>query len=164
MKIALIGKAGTGKSTLAKLFWTIGWTVINCDEEVHKAYEYTECKDDIFNYLVVTYGADIIDGRAQKINRKKLAKILANNPWKRKKLEDLLYEKIFKPLIKKASQYHKNVLVDGILPRFATKGFDLVLYAWIDNKERLRRLRGRGMDNSQIAKIDQIQSEWKMPW
>jgi dephospho-CoA kinase len=162
MKIALIGKAGTGKSTLARLFWEIGWTVIDCDKEVHKAYEYTECKGDIFNYLVVTYGADIIDGRSQKINRKKLAEILASKPRQKELLEDLLYEKVFKPLIKNASKHHTNVLVDGILPRFVTKDFDLVLYAWIDEKERMRRLRNRGVSKNQIKYLNQIQKNWKL--
>lgn len=160
MKIALIGKAGTGKSTLAKLFWTIGWTVIHCDDEVHKSY--TESRA-VRNYLVHLFGAEIFDNRNETINRKKLAKILADNSQYRELLENFLYKVIFKPLINEASKHHKNVLIDGILPRFATKGFDLVLCAWIDDKKRMRRLQKRGVSKRQIQYINQIQKDWKLP-
>jgi dephospho-CoA kinase len=39
VKIAIVGPAGAGKTTISKLFEKAGLTVVECDKVVHEAYK-----------------------------------------------------------------------------------------------------------------------------
>jgi dephospho-CoA kinase len=52
------------------------------------------------------------------------------------------------------------VIVDGILPRFLKKfKFDYVLYVHTEEKERIKRLKGRGVAPKRIKEIMNVQKK-----
>jgi dephospho-CoA kinase len=71
-------------------------------------------------------------------------------------LEDMLYEIVFVPLLKKLED---NYVVDGVMPRFVEEGYDQVIYIHVPENERRRRLRTRGVAEERLSEIivDQYQ-------
>lgn len=156
MRVAIIGRAGVGKSTIAEMMRGSNHTVYHCDEIVHRAYDKSKI---VRGYITRNFGAHIISARTGKVNMAMVREILEKHPKLRTKLEDFLYLHVFAPLLKDK----KDIIVDGILPRFIEKGkFDLILYAYINEDERIRRLLGRGVTQKQIAQIDSMQEDWEM--
>lgn len=154
MKIAIVGKAGCGKTTVSKLFKNSGYDIYCVDENIHRIYE-------LFKYFVP---ADYFDffkkhfNEAMKdafFNRQKLEEIVLKDATRRRILEDFLYKKLFRDTIKQKD----NIIVDGILPRF-TKDFDIVLYAHVKDSVRHQRLLKRGVSKKRIKEIDNIQKDF----
>ena len=161
MKIAIVGKSGCGKTTLTKLFDPEErYTIICCDEIVHQHY-----KDLIFwkeGYLYYNFFNKNFKecfSKEHDFDCSKLEDIVIKNHFRREQLEDFFYNRVFRPLIVSLP----NIIVDGIIPRFTNKLFDIVLYAYVPKKERVKRLLGRGMSKQRIEEIDSIQKGWKFP-
>lgn len=145
MKIAIVGPAGAGKSTISKVFEKTGFAVIECDKVVHEAYENNvEIRDWLREYCNNVFISDSI------VDRKLLGKILFNSPYLKRKLEDMLHEFVFVPLIEKLKD---NYVIDGVMPRFVKEGYDQVIYIHVPENERRRRLRHRGVSEERISDI-----------
>jgi dephospho-CoA kinase len=55
---------------------------------------------------------------------------------------------------------NNNIIVDGILPRFLKKfKFDYVLYVHTDEKERIKRLKKRGVTPKRVKEIMNVQKK-----
>lgn len=100
--IGLTGSIGMGKSTTASLLRRCGVPVHDSDEEVHTllntrgpARKAIESQFPFLLYLGI-YGRKDKNG-LRAINRKKLGKLVFENPKERKKLENILH-----PLVRKA--------------------------------------------------------------
>lgn len=146
MKIAIVGPAGAGKSTISKVFEKAGMTVVECDKVVHEAYENNiEIRDFLRENCISVFS----DG-GKTVDRKILGNILFNNPCFKRTLEDLLHEFVFIPLFEKLKD---NYVVDGVMPRFVKEGYDQVIYVHVPENERRRRLRGRGVAEERISDI-----------
>ena len=157
MKIAIIGRAGTGKTTVAKLFLPAGYKVIYCDEVVHEVYSKPGV---VFEYISKWFGNCIVN---DKIDRKLLGDYLVSRDNDRKLLERFLFLRIFFPLI----QREENVIVDGLVPEYLTPEFslyikfDMILYAYVDEDTRHERLLKRDVSKERIEQIDKMQDKWK---
>lgn len=153
MKIAIIGYAGVGKTTITKMLNLPGYKVIHVDEIVNELYD---SENIVSEYIRSKFPQCITD---EKINKKILGDILLKNDStgekQREEFEDLLYKKIFFPMICD----EKDIIVDGVLPRFADD-FDLVLFAYINEEERIKRLKGRGVTPERIKQIIDVQKLW----
>lgn len=152
MKIAIVGPAGAGKSTVSKIFEKAGMTVIECDKVVHRAYENNvEIRDFLRENCINAFAED-----GQTVDRKVLGRILFNSPCLKRDLEDLLHEFVFVPLFEKLKD---NYVVDGVMPRFVKEGYDQVIYVHVPENERRRRLRHRGVNEERISDIMIAQNE-----
>jgi len=81
--IGLTGGVATGKSTVAGIFRGLGVRTIDTDKIAHKLLE----KPIVKKIVVRLFGTS---------DRKKLARIVFNDPKKRRKLEKILHPLIFK--------------------------------------------------------------------
>jgi len=73
-KIGLTGSIGSGKSTVSRIFSSIGVKIYYADNEAKKFLAYKEIKDQ----LIDTFGKDIL-GANHEIDRKKLGKRVFSN-------------------------------------------------------------------------------------
>ncbi len=149
MKIAIIGYAGVGKTTLTKMLNITNHKVVHVDEVVNDLYNN---ENIISHHIKKEFPECVIEG---KIDKKSLGDILLNDKERREELEDLLHKAIFYPMICNES----NIIVDGIVPRFADQ-FDIVLFAHINKEERIKRLKGRGVTEKRIKQIMEVQEDW----
>lgn len=149
MKIAIIGYAGVGKTTLSNMLNITNHKVIHVDEVVNGLYA---TENIISNHIKDKFPECIIWGN---IDKNLLGDILLNDKKSREELEDLLYKEIFFPM----TCGEPDVIVDGITPRFAYY-FDMVLFAHVNKQERKRRLLKRGVSAKRIKQIMKVQKNW----
>lgn len=88
--IGLTGGIGSGKTTVAKQFETLGIPVYIADTEAKKIMDIPET----IQLVVKEFGSSVFENGI--INREKLAKIVFGNPQKLQKLNDIIH-----PLVKK---------------------------------------------------------------
>ncbi len=177
MKIAIIGPAGSGKSTITRLIKATSeygddyTKVIECDAEVNKIYSDGDPDNPVLSFLSKVCPKCIRFERCEPtpimkafVDKKVLGSFLLIHPKERMKIEDLIFRAL-KDQINSAEYYNGDekiytVIVDGILPRFLKKfKFDYVLYVHTDEKERVKRLKGRGVTPKRIKEILNVQKK-----
>lgn len=134
--IALTGGIATGKSTVCNILKLYGFSIIDADKIAHKVLD--EQKDKIASI----FGKEYI--KENKVDRKKLAKLIFNDKDAKKELEKLLH-----PLIKekiteeslKLEKYKVPYIVDIPL-FFETKNYPIkkVLVVYAPKELQLKRL------------------------
>ena len=117
IKIGLTGNIAAGKTEIKKLFEKQGIKTICADSIVHELLE----NNEILLYNIRKEFSDVYIFSENKIDRKKLGKIVFSNKDKKKKLENLIH-----PLVVNVinSFYNKNYLKSI----FLTRGFLSLLY------------------------------------
>ena len=137
--LALTGSIGTGKSSVAKIFASWGFRVIDADKIAH------EVLDSQHEAIERLFGQGLSDGT--KVDRKALGAIIFGDKEKRLQLEALLHPLIFDKIQKLSidvDRYQKPYLID--IPLFFEKGNypiakSLVVYT--KREEQLRRVMHR---------------------
>lgn len=90
IKVGLTGNIGTGKSTVARIFESLGVPVYHADLEAKKMLD----KDLLKRVLLTKFGKDIFyEG---SVDRKKMADLVFNNKEKLNELNSIIH-----PLVKK---------------------------------------------------------------
>ena len=155
--IGLTGGIGSGKSTVANYFQSLGIPVYIADERARKISESPE----ILEFIRSVFGSVIFDN--EKLNREKLSEIVFNNP---KKLEQL--NAIIHPAVKKDFKLwvskHKNepYLIKEAAILFESgsyKDCDFVITVVAPLEERIRRVMQR--DNaSRKDVLRRISNQW----
>jgi len=110
--VGLTGSIATGKSSVAKIFSELGFSVIDADYLAHKAYEKGQ---KAYDKIVKEFGSDILDNH-MNIDRKKLGKIVLQNKEQLSKLESIVHpeiEKIRNSELKKIERVDKNCGIYG---------------------------------------------------
>jgi len=93
--VALTGGIATGKSTVAKIFATLGFEMIDADKVGHEVLDAQSLK------IAEMFGADIVSNA--KVDRKALGAIVFASKTKRESLEALLHPLIYDEIEKQAS-------------------------------------------------------------
>ena len=89
LKVGLTGGIGSGKTTIAQTFATIGVKIYDCDQAAHRL---TDSDPIIINGLKSMFGADIYkDGL---LNRKTLASIIFNDKDALSKVNALIHPSV----------------------------------------------------------------------
>lgn len=89
IKVGLTGNIGTGKTTVARIFESLGVPVYHADLQAKRMLE----KASVKNELLIKFGKNVFD--RDVVDKKKLASLVFNNT---KKLNDL--NAIIHPLVK----------------------------------------------------------------
>ena len=99
--IALTGVIGAGKSLVGELFKDLGVHVIDADD---LAREVVQVGKPAYEKIIKEFGSDVVLPTSNKLNRKKLAKIIFSNEKKKTQLEDIIHPEVQLLLNKKVKQ------------------------------------------------------------
>ena len=88
--VGLTGGIASGKSTVAAILRRLGASVINADE---LAREVVQPGEDAWKEILDTFGPDILHDD-KTLDRKKLRKIVFENPAARKELEGIIHPRV----------------------------------------------------------------------
>ena len=118
LRVGLTGGIATGKSTVARIFATLGATILDADEIAHRLVEKGA---PAYEPVARAFGEEILapDGA---INRSRLGRIIFSDPEKRAVLESILH-----PLIRKEEANLVELLADTGQGRIAVSNAALLI-------------------------------------
>ena len=156
LKIGLTGGIGSGKSTAAKIFSSLGITVIDADQIAHQL---TQSGTESFNKIKELFGNEFITHNGE-LDRRKIAKYIFSNPSKKLALENILHPVIKHNMLQEIEELsHKNYIILEI-PLLIETGFidivDRILVIEADTKIKIKRIQQR--DDRTEAQIKSIMS------
>jgi len=88
--VGLTGGIASGKSTVAAILRRLGATIINADE---LSREVVQPEQEAWEEIIKTFGPDILQ-EDKTLDRRKLRKIVFDNPDARKKLEAIIHPRV----------------------------------------------------------------------
>tara|TARA_B100001540_G_scaffold309172_1_gene324960 strand:- start:343 stop:954 length:612 start_codon:yes stop_codon:yes gene_type:complete len=160
IKIAITGKIGSGKSTVAEIIKDIGYFVFESDKEVDKLFNSNHTKNKIKNLF---YKIQNLTNKDGSINKTLLGDYVFSNKNELKNLEDLIY-----PLLNKERQKFINskkmekILFFDIPLLFEKKLFteyNFIIYVYVKDKiQKERVLRRKKMNKDKLKKILEAQT------
>ncbi|GAB6071759.1 dephospho-CoA kinase [Venenivibrio stagnispumantis] len=149
-KIGLTGSIGTGKSTVLNIFKSLGVNTISADEIVHKLLEEENIKEKILKH----FGKDIL--QEGKINRKKLASIVFENPEKRKILESILHPLVFEYIQNWFENIKDEKIAIAEVPLMIETGsykhYDKIIVVYAPKEIQLKRCLKKGLTEEEAIK------------
>lgn len=152
--IGLTGGIATGKSTIARLFESRDYEVVDADKISH---DVTQLGESGYLQILSHFGSDILLDN-QQLDRKKLGEIIFKDADQRLKLENILH-----PLIqKKVSELRKQHEIAGLrycfydVPLLFEKDlqtqFDFIMTSWCPPDLQLERLMARNKLSLEVAR------------
>ncbi len=160
IKIAITGKIGSGKSTVADIIKGLGYFVFESDKEVDKLFGSNNIKNKIKTIFCKIKNLVNQDG---SINKTLLGDYVFSNKNELKNLENLIY-----PLLNKERQEFINskkmekILFFDIPLLFEKKLFteyNFIIYVYVKEKiQKKRVLRRKKMNRDKLEKILEAQS------
>lgn len=158
--VGLTGSIGTGKSTVSTIFKQQGIAVVDADIG---AREVVKPGTIGLKKIVSTFGKDILlsDGA---LDRKKLGELVFSDPSKRKKLDQLLSDLIYKWIIKEKQKYiaegQKIIVLD--IPLLFEAGYEkevdkIIVVALTEQKQLERVMKRDNITRTQAYKKIQAQ-------
>ncbi len=123
--VGLTGGIATGKSTVTKMFQSIGIPVIETDKI---ARDLLKKGTEGYEEVISTFSSSILLTNLE-INRKKLGQIVFGNPQRRERLNNIVHPRV-KSIVKTEIQKHKElgtkILILDVPLLFETDFIDLV--------------------------------------
>ncbi|MDQ0157260.1 dephospho-CoA kinase [Robertmurraya andreesenii] len=151
--VGLTGGIASGKSTVANLIRSKGYTIIDADVEARLAVERGE---PAYNEIVAFFGKEILLDD-QQINRAKLGEIIFNDEEKRQKLNSIVHPDVRRRMLNKREEaIHKGekLIIMDIPLLFESKltgMVEKVLLVYVDEQTQLQRLMERNQFTEEEA-------------
>jgi len=120
--VGLTGNIATGKSTVAKEFNRHGADIINADDIAKKI---TEKGSDAFKKIIEHFNHSI-QNEDGTLNRKKLRRIIFNQPQEKLWLENLLHPLIRKKILQKINESKANYIIIEIPLHFRREDYPYI--------------------------------------
>ena len=109
MLIGLTGRTGSGKSSAAKIFESLGAFVANCDKIAHEVLRDEKVRQE----LCVLFSSDILDKNGE-IDRKTLGSMVFSDKKKLNQLNGVVHGAIVKKCVELCESSGKDIcLMDG---------------------------------------------------
>ncbi|MHB8481921.1 MAG: dephospho-CoA kinase [Nitrospiria bacterium] len=146
IKVGLTGGIASGKTTLAKMFKSLGAEIIDADKIARRVVKKGL---PAYQKIVKTFGDQCLNKKGE-INRSYLGKIVFADPEKRKRLNDIVHPEVFKIEKKEENKIRKRnpkavILYD--IPLLIETGshlkMDRVILVHVRRKVQIERLRRR---------------------
>ena len=155
MNIAITGSVACGKSTVTKYLKEKGYNIIDADKIGHSVLD-NEC---VIANIVKTFGESITTFD-NKIDRKKLGKIVFNDEEKIKKLNSITHPLIEDEIKKQQNNFYKTHKIDEIcildialiFEAKMTHLVDKIITVHSDYDTQLMRLKERNNISEEYAK------------
>lgn len=151
-KIAVTGKAGTGKTTISRYIASYGYKLIEADKIAHDLLR----KADIKNSVISTFGKVLL--KNDEIIRNNLAEIVFSDIEQRNKLNSILHPPMLTLINEYLDKFEYLILEAAILNLWDIDNkFDLII-CMTSSEEVIRyRLKNKGWENNSIDRIIKIQ-------
>lgn len=159
MLIGLTGRTGSGKSSAAKIFESLGAFVADCDKVAHEVLRDEKVKQE----LCVLFSPDILDKNGE-IDRKALGSIVFSDKKKLRQLNGVVHGAIVKRCVELCESSGKDIcLMDG--SELESSGADKlcrhIIVITADEETRLRRIMSRdNIDRESALKRIKAQSDY----
>jgi len=140
MIYGITGIFGSGKTTVAKMFASYNYKIINADKIGHELLNNKEIK----NKVVKEFGESILS--RDKIDRKKLKKIVFYSHKKLLKLNKIIHPYIIKEIEDRIKNYKDNIVVDAALLIESKwhKSVDKIIVVKINREKSIKRVLKNG--------------------
>ncbi|WP_028949739.1 dephospho-CoA kinase [Sulfurihydrogenibium subterraneum] len=142
--IGLTGGIATGKSTAEKILQDLGCFVIDADKVVHSLYENSEVLKEVKTHFPEAFEED-------KLDKKKLASIIFNDPEKRKILESIIHPKVNQEIdkwLKEVKEKNPNAVAIVSVPLMIETGsykkYDEIILIYAPKEIQIERLLKKG--------------------
>ena len=156
-KIGLTGNIGSGKTTVGKIFETLGVPIFNADGEAKKLMSVNPLK----NQLIETFGQAVF--QEGHLNKKYLSTIIFNEPDKRRLINQLVHPQVQFHFEKWCQNQNSSYIIKEAAILFESgtyKSLDAIICVTCPEAIRIERLLQRdGLTLSQIQQ--RIHSQWE---
>lgn len=148
LKIGLTGNIGSGKTTIAKIFESLGINIFYADTEAKKLYQDNEVKSKV----EVLFGNRVFNNK-QEVDFKMLAEIVFSNKSKLDQLSKILHpmvNKIYMNWANTNSMDAYTIHESAIIFEYNLQSnFDKIVCVSADTELRVKRLLERGFENEE---------------
>jgi len=155
--IGLTGGIGSGKTTIANYFHSLGIPVYIADTESKKITD----NPGIVQKIQQTFGNDIFDGTV--LNRGKLADLVFNNPAKLKQLNAIIHPVVkehFQSWLTQHCKYPLIIKEAAILFESGSyKDCDKIITVTAPIETRIKRVLSRDKASREVV-LDRINNQW----
>ena len=161
IKIGLTGNLGSGKSTVAKVFETFGFKILDADDMAKQLYHIPAIRQQVETLLGVSILSD-----DDSVNYKTIADYYFNKPGIYAALNKILYPELQKNIEAEIAARTSNVIVEAamLFEIEMQHVFDYVITVSTPVEERIQRVYKRnGSSREQFMEREKLQSpaEWK---
>jgi dephospho-CoA kinase len=150
--VGLTGSFGSGKTTVARIFESLGAYVIDADELAHNCIR---PQTSAYRRIIHTFGEGILK-KNKIIDRRKLASIVFNNRDFLHRLNNIIHPQVIRIIKNKIKSSRSRVIVlDAplLLEAGLKKIVDKLIVVKINRKKQVERIRNRtSLDKSDILK------------
>lgn len=159
MLIGLTGRTGSGKSSAAKIFESLGAFVVDCDKVAHEVLRDEKVKQK----LCALFSSDILD-KSGEIDRKALGSIVFSDKKKLNQLNSAVHGAIVKKCVELCENSGKDIcLMDG--SELESSGADKlcrhIIVITADEETRLGRIMTRdNIDRDSALRRIKAQSDY----
>ena len=159
-KIGLTGGIGSGKTTICKIFESLGIPIFNSDEY---AKQLLKNNTQIIEKIKKTFGKNIVN--KNRINKKKISQIIFSNKKKLKIINDIIHPVVIEGFNQWCEKQTTKYIIKESALLFESKTYrELDKIIWVEASENLRIKRVEKRDNrtkSEIKKIINNQIHYK---
>ena len=163
LKIAITGGAGTGKSTVARMFAELGAEVLDADAAAREA---VAVGTPAWQELRRLYGAEYFNPDGELI-RAKVAQLVFTDPEARQRLNDIVHPQVARELQARLQELAEQgaalalVEVPLLYEAGLAGAYDRVIVVYVDPEDQVRRLRER--DGRSAAEIEGLlKAQWPL--
>ena len=162
-KIAITGGAGSGKSTVARMFQELGAKVLDADAAARDA---VAVGTPAWQELRRLYGAEYFNPDGS-LNRAKVAQLVFTDPEARQRLNDIVHPQVARELQARLKDLEGQgaalalVEVPLLYEAGLSGAYDRVIVVYVDPEDQVRRLKERdGRGAEEIEGI--LQAQWPL--
>jgi len=161
IKIGLTGNLGSGKSTVAKVFETFGFKILDADAMAKELYNLPDIRKQVESLMGIS-----IENPDGTINYSIIAAYYFNKPGIYSALNKILYPQLQKNIEAEIAAQKSNVIVEAamLFEIGMQQFFDYVITVSTPMEERMQRVYKRnGSSREQFMEREKLQSpaEWK---
>ncbi len=163
LKIAITGGAGSGKSTVARMFGELGAEVLDADAAAKEA---VAVGTPAYEELRRLFGEEYFNPD-DTLNRAKVSKLVFADPEARQQLNDIVHPWVARELQERVQELEEQgadlvmVEVPLLFEARLEAAYDRVIVVYVDPEDQIRRLKERdGRGAEEIAGI--LSAQWPL--